>query len=145
MNIEEIDSPLIVFGPNYSRFEFVRNIEQLTVTTQLGLKKGVVLNNIIVDSSGRTCKTIKARKKRNYYPSWKFEFFNPVIYIELEVEQIKGEFDLADLKNRVLKIVKRDSNDNVGELRRLIEGARNHKELISAIGKYVDPLEEEKK
>lgn len=135
MRIDEINPPVIVFSPDYKTFEFAWNVRELSVTNKLGLKKGVILNNIIIDGSGKSYKTIKATKKGNYYPFWKFEFFNPLIYIELEVERLEDEFDLADLKKRVIKAFKHEGGPKIVKL---IGEARTHKELITLIGKHVD-------
>ena len=142
-----IDAPVLVFSPSYDTFEFIRDSDLLSVTNKLGLQKGVVLGNFIIDSSGGMFKTIGAKKKGNYNPFWKFEFFNPLIYIELEVEKVRDEFDLDDLKKRILKIVKRDKDEweNYGDVKHIsksIEEVKTHRELISLIGKYVHPLAE---
>lgn len=145
MNIEEIETPALVFNPKYTTVEFARDKGFLSVTTQSGLKKNVVIGNVVIDSSGTMYKTIGAKKKGNYYPFWKFEFFDPFIYIELEVEKVRDNFDFEELKDKVMKIVKRDKDEwanygDVNEIKRSIENARTHGELIELIGAYVHPL-----
>lgn len=147
MNTEGIDVPVLVFSPNYDTVEFIRDKDLLSVTNKLGLKKGIVIGNFVVDCSGKMYKTIRARKKGNYYPVWKFEFFNPLIYIELEVEKVKNEFDLSQLKDKVLKIIKREKDEwtnygSVQDIKRSIERSKTHRELIEIIGNYVHPLSE---
>jgi hypothetical protein len=145
MNTVNIDNPVLVFSPRYDTVEFIRDKDLISVTNKLGLKRGIVIGNLIVDSSGKVFKTISAKKKSNYYPIWKFEFFNPLIYIELEVKKIKDEFDLKELKERVLKIVNKDKDEwtnygDVEKIKRTIEGSQTHRELIDTIGSYVRPL-----
>jgi hypothetical protein len=142
MSIEEIDTPALVFSPKYDTLEFARDKNFLSVTTQSGLKTGVMLGNLLIDSSGVMYKTIRAKKKGNYYPFWKFEFFDRFIYIELEVEKVKEEFDLSQLKDKVLKIIKREKDQwtnygDVKEIKKSIEVTRTHRELIEIIGTYV--------
>jgi hypothetical protein len=147
MNTESIDVPVLLFNPNYDTVEFIRDKDLLSVTNKLGLKKGIVIGNFVVDSSGRMYKTISAKKNDNYYPAWKFEFFNPLIYIELEVEKVQEEFDLSELKDKILKIIKREKDEwtnygDVREIKKSIEESRTHRELIEIIGTYVHPLSE---
>lgn len=147
MNVGEIDMPALVFNPSYSILEFARDKNFLGVTTESGLKRGVMIGNLVVDSSGRMYKTVSAKKKRNYYPFWKFEFFDPFIYIELEVEKMKEMFDLLELKDKVLKNIKRNRDEwtnygDVKEIAKIIQETRTHRELIETIGKYVHPVTE---
>jgi hypothetical protein len=147
MDTRDIKAPVLVFSPKYSTVEFIRNKDLLSVTNKLGLKKGIVVGNFVVDSSGKLYKTIGAKKKGNYHPVWKFEFFNPLIYIELEVEKIRDEFELSELKEKVLKIIKRDRDEwaNYGDvdgIKRLIDQSQSHRELLEVIGNYVHPLAE---
>jgi hypothetical protein len=147
MDIEKVDTPALLFSPNYSTVEYVHDKTILSVTTQSGLKKGIVIGNIVVDSSGSAFKTISAKKKGNCYSFWRFEFFDPFIYVELEVEKVKDDIDLADLKNKVFKIVKRDEDEwtnygDVKEIKRSIEESKTHRELIAVIGKYIHPITE---
>jgi hypothetical protein len=142
-----IDSPALLFGPKFDTVEFIRSKELLLITNRLGLKKGIVIGNFIVDSSGKTFKTIGAKKKSNYHPFWKFEFFNPIIFIELQVKDLGSEIDLNGLKEKLLRIIKLDKSqwENYGDIDNIIKAihrAQNHRELISAIGHYIDPSEE---
>lgn len=144
MNNSTINTPALLFSPKYDSFEVIENRDLLTITNKLGLKKGVVLENFIVDSSGGLFKTIHAKKTGNYFPFWKFEFFNPLIYIELKVEKIKDDFDLSELKNMVLKIVRKNKelwmiHKSIIEIRTSIDKAQTHQELIVIIKNYVYP------
>jgi hypothetical protein len=143
--MNEIVAPALIFNPKFSTVEFVRDKNVLSVTTQSGLKKGILIGNILIDSAGQVFKTISARKKGNYYPFWKFEFFDPFIYIEIETKKVNDDFDLKELKERVLKIIKKDKDEwtnygDVEKIKRSIDGSQTHKELIEIIGSYVHPL-----
>lgn len=147
MDNETIAVPVLVFSPNYDSIEFISDSGLLSVTNKLGLKKGIVIGNFVVDSLGRVYETISAKKRGNYYPFWKFEFLNPLIHIELEVKKLREEFDLSELKDKVLKIITRDTEEwtnygDVKEIKKLIQGSRTHGELIGIFGNYVHPLSE---
>lgn len=137
-----IDLPALLFSPNYDSLEVIANRDLLTVTNKMGLKKGVVLGNFIVDSSRQLFKTIHAKKRSNYFPFWKFEFFNPLMYIELKVEKIKDDYDLSELKRQVLKIVDKNkeswiNHGDIHEIKTSITKPTTHQELIAVMKSYV--------
>jgi hypothetical protein len=140
-----IDSPALLFGPKFETVEFIRNEELLSITDTLALKKGIVIGNFIVDSSGRTFQTIGARKKSNYHSFWKFEFFNPLIFIELQVKALEDEISLPELKEKIVTIIKLDRGHwinygRIGDIIKSIHLSKTHRELIAVIGDYIEPL-----
>jgi hypothetical protein len=144
MKIEDIATPALLFNAKFNIMEFVRDKNFLSVTTRSGLKKGLVVGNIVVDCLGNSFRVLSAKKKANYYPFWKFEFFDPFIYIEMELEMAK-KIDLNDVKNKVIKIISREEDEwtnygDVEEIKRLIGQSTSYGELISTIGNFVQPL-----
>ena len=137
---QDVDYPALLFSPGYNSFEYLGTIKNSETTNKLGLKKGIVLNNFIVDSSGRQFETIRAKKISNINPFWKFEFFNPMIKIELELKRLKNDMPLDDLKSKVLKIINKDPDfwecggHDLTKFQLLIETSKSCKNLICAIG-----------
>lgn len=144
MKIEDIATPALLFDSKFNTLEFVRDKEFLSVTTQSGLKKGLVVGNIVVDKLGNTFIVLAAKKKGNYYPFWRFEFFDPFIYVEIELG-ITSKIDFNDLKSKVVRIVKREKDmwTNYGDVRDIKESisqSQTSEELISIIGNLIQPL-----
>jgi hypothetical protein len=81
----------------------------LTETNLISYKKKNLENHCyIIDSLGYKylIKTVKKIKKVN--PIWKFEFFDPMIEINVIVEDKKIKVDLDIFKKTLLKILNKD-------------------------------------
>jgi hypothetical protein len=104
--INSLRFPVLLFGQDNS-LEILSTLLQLTTTNKLGLKHGIVLNNLIVDCNGNFFKTVCATKLKNLNSFWKFEFFNPMIRINLELKE-QQPIDLNSLKNKVKKAITKE-------------------------------------
>ena len=144
MDACEIDVPALLFSPGFETVEFISEKTILSITNKLGLKHGVVLGNTIVDSSGTAYKTIGATRKSNVNPWWEFEFFNPMICVELRVEKAKSQLELSELKKKILSIIGRDEDEwanyeeDVERIKQAVSACPGHRELIKTIGGYID-------
>jgi hypothetical protein len=144
-NMREIEAPVLLFSSNYKTVDFLRDKKLLEVTTRLSLKRGAVVGNTIIDSSGQTFKIISAKKKGNYYPIWRFEFFNPLIYVELEIEKT-ASFDFPQLKEKALAAMMQNEAvlsvyADIQEISITIKAAKSYQELITTIGSYLGRIE----
>ena len=143
MKIEDIVTPALLFDHKFQTMEFVRDKNFLSVTTTSGLKRGVMINSIVIDSTGNAFVILSAKKKRDYYSFWKFEFFDPFIYIEIELKKT-SRIEFNDLKNKIEKIIKRNKNQwinhgNIVDMTESISQSQLYGDLISEVGNLVEP------
>lgn len=137
-NTHNIHFPVLLFSSDYKLMEFLQNFEQLNVTSKLSLKKESMIGCYIIDSSGSISKILDAKKIKNYYPFWKFEFFNPLVYVDLKLEKVKDNAPLIELKEIILKASKNYSSRKNNRVKTAIEKTTAYKDLISITGSIID-------
>jgi hypothetical protein len=132
--MNKINYPVITFD-KYS-FSIIQSEEELTRTTSAGLKNGLFENLIIVDNLGQCFKVINAKKSHGIGPLWGYNIFlNQKIRINLEFGSCKTEETLNSVKERILKIFKKDryfweAGGNLDELIQLVKESPTISELI---------------
>ena len=131
-----MEPPLIQIHGNNEEYSFHKTKELIRTTNKLSFKNRLYLNTRLVDSLGNCYKVIDAHKGRNLHPFWKFEFFNPMFEITLEVEKISRRKTLDSLKSDISSILKKEFHlENAdGQLEyklAVIERAKTLKELIN--------------
>lgn len=109
--------PVAYFDEKFSYVELIKDEKLLSKTNSLALKNGSLLKGKIVDCEGIMFKITDIQKLGNVNPFWKFEFFNPLINIQMSAKQ-DGSMPLDKFKSRLLKILRnnRDLWDADGEL-----------------------------
>lgn len=104
ITIKEISFPVLVIGSD-NNIDLILDPIGLSITNKLGLKHGILLNNTIVDYRGIFFKPVKVNKIRNINPFWKFEFFNPMYEIQMDLEMV-NPIEIKDLKRIISKALK---------------------------------------
>ena len=126
--------PVIYFDKSFRHLELMKGRELFSITNKLALKKGLLLKSKVIDCEGVLFEVVSIKKLGNTNPIWKFEFFNPMIKVQMFTER-KGEMELKKLKSKILSVFKSDIDfwDSDGELNKkisFIETATSHKEVI---------------
>ncbi|HYG37621.1 MAG TPA: hypothetical protein VD908_03335 [Cytophagales bacterium] len=140
--IDEIIFPIITFD-KYA-FSIVEDKDKLTTTTSAGVKNGLFDNLLIVDKTGKTFKVKDVKKLHPIGPFWGYNIFlNQKIKVELQLKPIEPELSLTDIKERILKIFKKDkyfweSGGNLNELIGLVENAKTIEELFYQLGGVIN-------
>jgi hypothetical protein len=129
-----MEFPLIEFYEG-EEFSFYRNSKMLSTTNKLSLKNSFFSNSTIIDCSGNCYKIIDAKKVKNLYPFWKFEFFDPMIQIQLEIEKSHSQVSLDDLKTILKTILKNkgwlaESDGQLEERPAVIERSETFRDII---------------
>lgn len=99
---ERLKFPVLLIGPQSDRtVEIVTTLEHLTTSSKLGLKQQSILNCILIDQKGQVAEISSISKKKNKNPFWKFEFFNPMVELEILLKEAISQPDLSEIKEHV--------------------------------------------
>lgn len=105
MYIANVKFPAILYDKQSHFLEFVQDITQLSVTTKLGFKKRSLSGLFLLSSNGTLYEIVNVQMEGNYYPFWKFEFFNPLVRIHCMVEEMKKYTELDEFKSFVTEMI----------------------------------------
>ncbi len=138
LNVNNLKFPVIILENNNKSIEFVRNKNMLTTASKLTLKRGFILNDIIIDFNGGTYKVHKVNIIKHKFPFWKFEFFNKAYIVDLELE-IKEHVDFHKLKEIVKRIIIKEKHiweiDDWKSFISQIDSSINFQEIINILNK----------
>lgn len=86
MLVDKISFPALLLGTD-NTIEVVSNSEQLTFVTKLTVREKSLKGCIIYDNEGDSFIVLDMIEVAKVYPWWRFEFFNPMIEVRLEIER----------------------------------------------------------
>ena len=116
-------------------FSFTKSASLLRTTNTLTFKNKFFLDATIIDCTGKCFNIIDAKKVRNMYPFWKFEFFNRMIEMELVVEEAPDQITFTQLKSRLRRILRNlgsiaEADGQLAQRHAIIEKSESFRELI---------------
>lgn len=79
---KKINFPIILVSVR-NNLEVITNSDQITHITSLAFRDKTLIDAIIFDSNGSSYKINNVLKIENLNPWWKFDYFNPMIKINL--------------------------------------------------------------
>lgn len=137
--VDDLKFPVLILGDNPEEgLSITDNVTHLKVATSLSLQKGTLMGCNIFDSSGRIykIKSISNLGKLNSF--WKFDFFNPMYKIKLNLEFIGIVESLDDLKVKVSDSIDHNSeiwaeNFELTRLKKKLKSAKNIKKIIDSL------------
>lgn len=137
MREKNMKFPVILLDSSGHHLEVIEDKQLLTTMTSLALKSRSIIEGHVFDSNGMQYTIKSVTKTKNIYPFWKFEFFNPMVQVKLNVEA-KEIVELQTLKKKILLVLNKNSDfwnaDGLLETRiNAIEGALKHSEAISPL------------
>ena len=102
----------------------------------------MLFGNQILDTNGDVFEVIKAREVKKIKPFWVFEFFNPLITVDLKLEKKKETYNLGSLKHKVRELMSIspgdwDSGGFYEDLIEIVEESRSIPELILGFSKFI--------
>jgi len=115
--------PVILIDNKDEYFELLKDGELFLETNFMALKKQTLLDSYIIDSFGYKYIIESVKKVKNINPFWKFEFFNPLIQVKIDVEKGKSKVHFKEFKHKLIRILKKDPFfwDSGGRLKEKID------------------------
>ena len=103
-----MDCPVILIDKNDKYLDLIKDESSLTTTNSLALKRHAFTESYIIDSQGYKYMVKSASKVKNINPFWKFEFFNPIIQVKIDLKEEKSKIDFTTFKNKLINLLSND-------------------------------------
>ncbi len=97
LSINKLKLPVRLIHPDMDTIELVDNIDYLNYQTRLGVMEKSLLN-CFIDNDGKFYEIVEMIEKGKKGPWWRFDFFNPMMKIELKFSLVEDNFVLEKLK-----------------------------------------------
>ncbi|MCB0396780.1 MAG: hypothetical protein KDD36_09010 [Flavobacteriales bacterium] len=101
MDVEMLKRPIWLVHDNFSHVELVDNLEYLNAATKLTLRERSLENSYLYTGDKRLYKIVGVKDMGNYNSRLRFEFFNPMRKIKLELEAIDDSHILMQAEEMI--------------------------------------------
>ncbi|OHB59002.1 MAG: hypothetical protein A2Y12_19720 [Planctomycetes bacterium GWF2_42_9] len=137
MNASELKFPVIAIT-SQSSVEADKNVNNLTTTTSLALRKGFFKGLKIIDSQGKEFIVTDVKKIRRLSKLWQILWlFNPLIQVSIDLKETGRTYNVEEVRRLVLFDFEDwdgwQSRDDFDQLKSAVENAKSVNEIISLI------------
>lgn len=97
MDINKLNLPIWIIHPDFSTLEKVIDINALLRASKLSLDNGFIKDCFLSDGS-LFYEVVQVQDLGNYNSKWKFEFFNPLRIVKLNLRIVTNKKTIDKLK-----------------------------------------------